>query len=308
MNEHYGNPATSAKDLVSWDGAVGGRPASAFGVRTATSDEMGWIIEQAAREGWNPGLHDAASFYAADPEGFFVAQRNGELLGCISAVRYGDGLGFIGLYIVREPYRGQGVGMALWREGMAHLAGCLVGLDGVPAQQANYARSGFVLAWGNQRFDGPVPERAPASNPHVVPLADVDFDALCADDRRVFPADRTAFLRAWVQQPGAVGRAWREGGRLRGWALARRCRDGYKIGPLVADEASIARTLADAVCAVLPPGERVALDVPLTHPDAVQIAHDLGLQPGFETARMYTGPAPRTEAQRVFGITSFELG
>lgn len=94
----------------------------------------------------------------------------------------------------------------------------------------------------------------------------------------------------------------------RGWALARPCREGYKIGPLVADDVSIARALAQSVCAALPPGERVALDVPLTNADAVELARELGLQPGFETARMYTGPAPRIEARRVFGITSFELG
>lgn len=284
---------------------------SALGVRQMAADELGWAIEQAAKEGWNPGLHDAASFFAADPEGFFVAERNGEPLGCLSAVRYGEDFGFIGLYIVREPYRGQGVGMALWREGMAHLAGRLVGLDGVPAQQANYARSGFALAWGNQRFEGRLPMPA---NPvglaasSVVPLSDIGFDALCLDDRRVFPAPRPAFLRAWTGQPGAVARAWLEGGQLRGWALARPCREGYKIGPLVADDVSIARALAQSVCAALPPGERVALDVPLTNADAVELARELGLQPGFETARMYTGPAPRIEARRVFGITSFELG
>jgi hypothetical protein len=28
----------------------------------------------------------------------------------------------------------------------------------------------------------------------------------------------------------------------------------------------------------------------------------------FETARMYTGPDPRIELNKVFGVTSFELG
>ncbi len=34
----------------------------------------------------------------------------------------------------------------------------------------------------------------------------------------------------------------------------------------------------------------------------------LGLSPVFETARMYTGPAPAIALDRIFGVTSFELG
>ncbi len=29
---------------------------------------------------------------------------------------------------------------------------------------------------------------------------------------------------------------------------------------------------------------------------------------GFETARMYTGPAPALPLRRIFGVTTFELG
>jgi hypothetical protein len=48
-------------------------------------------------------------------------------------------------------WRGQGIGWRLWTRGMARLAGHLVGLDGVPAQQDNYRKSGFTLAWRNVR-------------------------------------------------------------------------------------------------------------------------------------------------------------
>ncbi|CAN5678757.1 hypothetical protein BH11ARM2_BH11ARM2_21040 [soil metagenome] len=43
-----------------------------------------------------------------------MAILDGEPVGCISAARYGDDLGFIGLYIVRPDYRGRGHGIALW--------------------------------------------------------------------------------------------------------------------------------------------------------------------------------------------------
>jgi hypothetical protein len=141
-----------------------------------------------------------------------------------------------------------------------------------------------------------------------VPLASVDFAAVEADDRRVFPAPRSAFLRAWLAMADARSLAWVEGGRLRGWALLRRCRDGHKFGPLVADDPQVAAGLYDTLCATVAPGEIVNLDVPLLNNDAVALARSRGLRIVFETARMYAGPAPQLELARVYGVTTFELG
>jgi hypothetical protein len=36
------------------------------------------VLDWAAGEGWNPGLHDAAAFAAVDPEGLLLGLVNGE--------------------------------------------------------------------------------------------------------------------------------------------------------------------------------------------------------------------------------------
>jgi aryl-alcohol dehydrogenase-like predicted oxidoreductase len=41
---------------------------------------------------------------------------------------------------------------------------------------------------------------------------------------------------------------------------------------------------------------------------AAAIAREAGMRPAFETARMYTGDTPAIPVERVFGVTSFELG
>jgi hypothetical protein len=271
--------------------------------------EIRLAIDLAAGEGWNPGLHDAHCFAEADPEGFLIAEADGRAAGCISAVSYG-GFGFIGLYIVRPELRGQGIGRGLWRRGMERLEGHLVGLDGVVAQQANYRKSGFALAWRNGRYAGttrhdlPVDTRAGS----IVPAGDVPFAALCADDRRVFPAPRERFLRAWIGQPDAAALACLREGRLAGWGVIRRCREGHKIAPLVAEDRSVAERLFAALCGRVSAGDRVFLDVPMPNAAAVALAESHAMSGAFETARMYTGPAPACELARVFGVTSFELG
>jgi hypothetical protein len=52
----------------------------------------------------------------------------------------------------------------------------------------------------------------------------------------------------------------------------------------------------------------VFLDVPSVNSEALALAHDHGLTPVFETARMYTGAIRPVRLERVFGVTTFELG
>ncbi|TFZ04454.1 GNAT family N-acetyltransferase [Ramlibacter rhizophilus] len=275
--------------------------------RTMRPDEVALAIEWAALEGWNPGLHDAETYPVADPHGFFVGVLRGEPVASISVVKHGPAFAFLGLYIVRPPWRGQGFGSALWQHGMASAAGRQVGLDGVVAQQANYRKSGFELAWRNIRFEGRGGTLAP-EDARVVDLALVPFETVCAFDRAYFPAVRTAYLQAWLAQPDAAGRAWMEDGRLQGYGLVRRCRAGWKIGPLFAEKEHIAESLFLALGSMTGAQEPIYLDLPQANPAALALARRHHMEPVFETARMYTGRAPGVPMHGMYGVTSFELG
>lgn len=261
----------------------------------------------AAREGWNPGLHDAAPFWAADPEGYLGGVVEGRTVAVISAVRYGQGYAFLGLYITDPAFRGQGYGKALWDAAMVRLAGQTVGLDGVVAQQANYRKSGFEWAYANVRYAGVVRHQAPGAG-GVVELATVPFADLAAYDRGFFPEVREAFLRAWIDQPGSFALGAVAQDRLAGYAVVRPCRVGFKVGPLFADSPALAARLWIAVQNRIPAGAEIFLDVPQVNPAAVDFARVAGLSPVFETARMYLGPAPEISLPRTYGITTFELG
>jgi GNAT superfamily N-acetyltransferase len=275
-------------------------------IRTMTRAEMDVAVDLAAAEGWNPGLHDADAFRAADPDGFFVAVDEGRPIGCISAVSYERAFGFIGLYIVAPAYRGRGFGMQLWHAAMARLADHNIGLDGVLAQQDNYRRSGFTLAYRNIRF-----ERAGAAaavDEGSVDLRTVPFDAVGDYDRRAFPAPRPAFLRSWIDRPGTRALARYDGATIRGYGVIRPCRAGFKIGPLFADTPEDADALYRGLVSTVPPGTAVSLDVPEVNEAAMALARRHEMRRVFETARMYTGPAPDVALDRVFGVTTFELG
>jgi len=55
-------------------------------------------------------------------------------------------------------------------------------------------------------------------------------------------------------------------------------------------------------------GREIAVDVPEPNTAAVALAERAGLTPSFETARMYTGLVRSFAEERVYGVTTLELG
>jgi hypothetical protein len=268
--------------------------------------EIATAADWAAAEGWNPGLDDVACFATVDPAGFYIGELDGAAASTISVVNYDDRFAFLGFYIVRPDLRGRGYGLRTWRAAVSHAGSRTVGLDGVVTQQENYRKSGFAFAHRNIRYGG-VPAVPPALPQGLIGLEDIPFAAIEADDATVFPAPRPSFLRTWINAPGHLGRALVRDGRLAAWGVIRPCRKGHKVGPLVADD----RRGAEAVLAALigsAAGGEVFLDVVEPNRDAIALAEAYGLEPIFETARMYTGAIRPVALSRIFGITTFELG
>lgn len=272
-----------------------------------TGDDVALHVEWAAAEGWNPGLHDARSFAAADATGFFAGMLGDEPVAAISVVKYGRTFAFLGLYIVKAECRGKGYGFALWNHALATAAGRNVGLDGVVAQQENYRRSGFRFAHRNVRYGGRRGADAPL-DARVVPVSSRSFAEIASYDRAFFPEAREAFLRRWIAQPQGKALAAVREGRIAGYGVLRPCRTGWKVGPLFADDPGLAEALFQALSMHVPPGAEVFLDVPEPNAAAVALAERHGMSMVFETARMYTGPAPALPLARLYGVTTFELG
>ncbi|UNC93517.1 GNAT family N-acetyltransferase [Candidatus Contubernalis alkaliaceticus] len=278
-----------------------------YRIRTAQLSHMDFLIRQAHNEGWNPGLSDGEAFYRADPGGFFIGELSGKAIACISAVRYGD-FGFIGLYIVKEEYRGKGYGILLWRHAMEYLKGCKIGLDGVVDRQDDYKKWGFVLAHRNMRFAAPATVfPVPKENPGVISINDVEFSSLVAYDRLHFPEDRTDFLYAWLNMPSARSLAYVDNGQIQGLATIRECYEGYKVGPLFASEPEIAHILLSKL-ACFADGKILYLDIPADNVKAQELTASYDMKFVFETARMYRGNSAPINQDSIYGITTFELG
>jgi len=283
-------------------------------IRNMTRLEVDVLVEWAAREGWNPGLHDADAFWATDPDAFIAAELGGELIGGGAITSYNAEFGFMGFFIVRPEYRGRGLGNTLWHARRDRLLarlhpGASIGLDGVFEMQHYYAKGGFVFSHRDMRFRAEIPAgyETPQDDEEIVPLSSVPFDQVQEYDRICFPALRPTFLRAWTGLPDVLALGSLRDGRLAGYGVARRCREGCKTGPLFADDAQAANSIYTRLSAFAAGGP-LFLDAPENNPAAIELVHRHGMTEVFGCARMYLGPPPVLAHERIFGVTTFELG
>jgi GNAT superfamily N-acetyltransferase len=271
--------------------------------RTAKASDIRSVLRWAAEEGWNPGLDDAEAFQATDPAGFFVATDNRQPVAAISVVNHSDTFAFLGLYLCRLEYRGKGIGFGLWKHALKHAGDRTVGLDGVPAQETNYAKSGFVLAGRTLRLEGKVPD---ANFGYPVATGE-DLNVIMKLDRTANGFDRSNFLNAWTAN--CLTRktvVLSEKGTVTGFATARICEKGCKIGPIVAPTPEDAYHLAVEAAATVGQTD-VIIDTPHTATGLERLLREKGFVETFSTARMYRGTAP-TVATGLQAIATMELG
>lgn len=278
-----------------------------FEIKKMRLDELKLAIDWAAKEGWNPGLYDAEAYYSADPNGYLMGYLDEEPIASISVVKYNDDFGFLGFYIVKSEYRGQGFGWKIWQAGMEYLKDCNIGLDGVVDQQENYKKSGFKLAYRNIRFAGK-PIKNESHQHHTIPVKEIPFEKLAAFEDDFFPSNRKKFLEKWIDLPKSHSYGILEDGKLIAYAVMRKCRDGYKVAPLFAQNVSQAEALLVKLSQQVDKKTNIFIDIPEINQVAVEWIKSKNYQIVFETARMYTGKFPKLSVHKIFGVTSFEIG
>jgi hypothetical protein len=274
-----------------------------------TRTEADILDSWAAAEGWNPGLHDIDIAWSYDPDAFIALRKDDELAGGGAIISYEGAAGFMGLFIMRADLRRQGLGRILWHERLRRLRARLrpdapIGMDGVFEMAPFYEAGGFQYLYRDLRFEGTAQG---ARDPAAVPLDQVPWPDLAAYDTQLSGLRREGFIRAWLGQKGGHGFTLREAGAIAGYGYLRPCRVGFKLGPLYASDAAIARRLLLSLLSAAQ-GSRVQIDVPEPNLAAIELMNELGWRNTFGCARMVHGTPPVVLVGQVFGVTSFEFG
>lgn len=290
---------------------------SSLQIRSLQSRDITTVVEWARQEGFTPGLGDVAIYRHTDRQGLWVGWLGTEPVGCIAGVRYNAAYGFMGLFLVKAARRGQGHGLALWRHALAHLEHLpCIGLEAAPERVADYARWGFQPAstttrWRCIRRGDAGPRDEPRAGLELVQGAAVPERAVQIFDAQREPSPRPHFLGQWLRhRAGSVLALLDAEGNCHGFGRIRPCLlqsgEGWRIGPLVADEPAAASRLLQGLL-MRHPGV-VLIDVPAANPQAEALVREEGFTPLSQTLRMYRGEAPTTPLADVYGLACLELG
>lgn len=182
-----------------------------------------------------------------------------------------------------------------------------IGLDGVVEQQNNYKKSGFKLAYRNIRYEGFGTSKE-IKDKNIVFLSEIPFKQLLNYDNEIFPASRPTFFREWIKQPESLSVGYLKNDKLLGYGMVRKCRTGFKVGPLFTNNPWVAEQLFQKIRTFVGKENQIYLDTPELNKKAIRLAENHKMKPMFETARMYNKEEPKVSLQKVFGVTTFELG
>ena len=138
-------------------------------VMTAGDIPAGMRLKDTA--GWNQTQGDWERFLRASPEGCFVAEREGRVVGTAATIVYEGRFAWIGMVLVDPATRGQGIGTKLLEKTIEYLDGCGIPslkLDATPQGKPIYQKLGFVSEYEIERWQlkrSPAPGRWSGGRP-----------------------------------------------------------------------------------------------------------------------------------------------
>jgi GNAT superfamily N-acetyltransferase len=266
-------------------------------IRLMTAADLPFGLRLGRLAGWNQIEADWQRFLDLQPDGCFVAERDGNAVGTTVTSIFGP-VAWVAMVLVEESLRGRGIGKALLNHALDNLDQRQVPtirLDATPLGRPLYERLGFAEQFQLARYEGMVSPTADAVE--VQAAAPDQWEALAAMDAAVTRTDRRrVLLRLFAEQPESV-RLVRNGGRLEGFLAARPGRRAVQIGPCIASPQAGALLFADAwQCFAR---QHVFLDIPVANVAATRLADAQGLAVQRHLTRMCRG-APLCE--RIEGI------
>jgi GNAT superfamily N-acetyltransferase len=281
-----------------------------FRIMTVQDMPLGMRLKEQA--GWNQTESDWRRCLELQPDGCFVAERDGVAVGTVTTCIFGS-VAWIAMVLVDVAVRGQGIGRALLDRALAFLdeRGIpSVRLDATPLGRPLYEKRGFVEEYTLTRYEGTSLAPTTAVNaPTKIAVCAVRSEHLehvVQLDRQTTGTDREALLRRLFAECPDEWRMARRGEEVLGYAASRAGSRARQIGPCLATEEAGPMLLGDAWKRHA--GARVLVDVPVDNLAAVAAVGAAGLVPQRPLYRMYHGPRPQEHIEQLWASFGPEKG
>ena len=285
-------------------------PGNVISVRTLTYNDIPAGMRLSTLAGWNQTRADWELFLEASPEGSFVAESNGQVVGTTATITYEGRLAWIGLVLVDPQFRRMGIGKLLMQRALQFLEGCpSIKLDASADGKKLYDTLGFFDECEIHRLTrepGSLPSDADTS--HVVPLTEKSLGDVLELDRKIFGVDRHLVLGTLLKNAPESAFHIQRQERVCGFCLGRKGANHHQVGPVVAETLEDAQALIQQALRPLS-NKRVLLDVSVFQTELLAWLGRLGFVAQRSFVRMYcnANSSPGIPAQQ-FAIAGPELG
>lgn len=255
-------------------------------LRLMTVDDIPEAMRLKDLAGWNQTAADWDRFLSADPEGCFVAERDGRVVGTSTTIVYEGRFAWIGMVLVEQEFRGRGIGTVLLERAIGYLdyrnIPCAK-LDATPQGRVLYEKLGFVSEYDIERWvlKGEPREIEMTKSP-------VEIDDVLRLDREIFGADRSGLLRSLTETAPEFRLVARGGLGIEGYAFGRRGSLADHLGPWMARSKDVAAALLDVFLS-RSRRELVFVDCMLKNPWALSLVKARGFELSRPLTRMFRG-------------------
>lgn len=235
---------------------------------------------------WNQTAVDWERLLSASPEGCFVAEHDGRVIGTSTTIVYENRFAWIGMLLVEPQYRGNGIGTALLERAIGYLDSRKIGsmkLDATPQGKILYRKLGFVSEYEVERW---MLKRGPDGK--AVKQAPVAIDDVLRLDREIFGADRSGLLRSISDQAPDLTLIARQEDDVTGYLFGRRGSLADHLGPWMAKSEDAAATLLDEFLR-RSDRELLFVDCMVENPWALPLVQARGFEFSRPLTRMFRG-------------------
>ena len=215
--------------------------------RPLRTEDIPLAMELKELSGWNQTERDWRNFLSLRPGGCFAAICDDRVVGTVTTVDYGGTVSWVGMVLVHPDWRGRGIGTELLGLALESLKACeTVKLDATPLGKRVYEPLGFVSEWQLERWvrahgNKEVPTSSAALS--LRKMTTEDLARVGTLDDLIFGSPRPGILAAWFRGAPQYAFLCERQGEMCGYVLGRAGSRYEHIGPLVADDVTVAEAL-----------------------------------------------------------------
>ncbi|ARJ44310.1 hypothetical protein B1H58_14865 [Pantoea alhagi] len=234
-----------------------------------------------------------------------VAEQQGRVVGSTLFWRWGPERASLGVIIVAEQLRGQGIGKALLQHTLQQLEGWQLHLHATAAGAPLYRQAGFVATGDVIQYQTPALTSPPPGSGLVQMARQSDLPALAQLDWQANGFQRLPLLQQLFQNGTSITLLRQQMAPL-GFAVTRRFGHGYVIGPVIAPDRQMAQQLIIEAMQPLA-GAFVRIDS-RREAGLGSWLQTLGLQPVDNPLRMVRGSEWQPQGMTAWSLMSQAMG